>query len=112
MHKAPWTKEGEKNFAAIEKLLSDRPYTLFHGHIHAYEYQIRHGRDYIRLGTTGGVQFANKDLSIDHVTLVTVAARQVDIANLRMSGIFDKTGRIPLNGEQLCFNAAKCGRSD
>lgn len=112
MHKAPWTREGEKNFAAIEKSLSDRPYTLFHGHIHAYEYQIRHGRDYIRLGTTGGVQFAAKDLSIDHVTLVTVAARQVDIANLRMSGIFDKTGRIPLNGEQLCFNAAKCGRSD
>jgi hypothetical protein len=27
----------------------------------------------------------------------------VDIANLRMSGIFDKTGKIPLNGEDICL---------
>jgi hypothetical protein len=26
-----------------------------------------------------------------------------DIANLRMSGIFDKTGQIPLNGDVLCL---------
>ena len=47
---------------------------------------------------------------MDHVTLVTVSAQGVDIANLRMSGIFDKTGRIPLNGEDLCFEAAECGK--
>jgi len=112
MHKAAWTRDGEQNFAAIEKSLSERPYTLFHGHIHAYEYEKRHGRDYIRLGTTGGVQFVEKELSIDHVTLVTVAADQVDIANLRMSGIFDRTGRIPLRGEELCFSAAECSSPD
>jgi hypothetical protein len=32
----------------------------------------------------------------------------VDIANLRLSGIFDKTGHIPLNGESLCFNVKDC----
>ena len=37
MHKAPWKKEGEKNFAAIETALSGRPYTVFNGHVHAYD---------------------------------------------------------------------------
>jgi len=32
----------------------------------------------------------------------------IDIANLRLSGIFDKTKRIPLNGEGFCFEIRKC----
>lgn len=109
MHKAPWEKEGEKNFAAIEQALSERPYTLFHGHVHAYKHEIRQGRDYIRLATTGGVQFVDRDQSIDHVTLVTVSGEHVDIANLNMSGIFDRTGHIPLGGDTLCFDVSRCG---
>lgn len=109
MHKAAWEREGETGFVAIEKALSERPYTLFHGHIHAYKHQLRHGRDYIRLATTGGVQFADRDKSIDHVTLVTVSGEKVDIANLRMSGIFDRTGDIPLGGDALCFDMLECG---
>ena len=50
-----------------------------------------------------------RPISNDHVTLVTVSEDSVDIANLRMSGIFDKTGRIPLDGEELCFEFAECG---
>jgi hypothetical protein len=42
-------------------------------------------------------------MAIDHVTLVTVSEKGADIANLRMSGIFDKTGKIPLNGDGICF---------
>jgi hypothetical protein len=42
-------------------------------------------------------------MAIDHVTLVTVSETGADIANLRMSGIFDKTGKIPLNGEDICL---------
>ena len=112
MHKAPWLTEGEENFAAIEQALADRPYTVFHGHEHAYLHEKRLGRDYIRLATTGGVQFPEIDLSIDHVTLVTVSEDGVDIANLRMSGIFDKTGRIPLGGDALCFDVSKCVEQD
>ncbi|MBT8048392.1 MAG: hypothetical protein HKN57_10395 [Xanthomonadales bacterium] len=44
-----------------------------------------------------------------HVTLVTVSESGVDIANLRLSGIFDKSGKIPAGGEGLCFEAAVCG---
>ena len=112
MHKAAWKKENETGFAAIEKALSERPYTLFHGHVHAYKHEIRHGRDYIRLATTGGVQFADRDKSIDHVTLVTVSGESIDIANLKMSGIFDKAGHIPLGGDTLCFDTSKCSNEE
>lgn len=40
-------------------------------------------------------------LAIDHVSLMTVSDAGVDIANLRMSGIFDRTGKLPLNGEEI-----------
>lgn len=109
MHKPAWERPGEENFSMVEAALEGQPYTVFYGHVHSYLHEVRHGRDYIRLGTTGGVQNPNKAMAIDHVSLVTVSAEGVDIANLRMSGIFDKTGKIPLNGEELCFEVAVCG---
>ena len=108
MHKAPWQREDEKNFAAIEKTLSDRPYTVFNGHVHAYQHEERRGRDYIRLATTGGIQFPEKGRSADHVTLITVSDSGVDIANLLMEGILDKTGHIPLDGDDVCFEIVDC----
>jgi len=112
MHKPAWERPDEENFSTVEAALAGRPYTVFHGHVHSYQYQQRHGRDYIRLATTGGVQDADKDMAIDHVTLVTVSDTGVDIANLRLSGIFDKSGKIPAGGENLCFEAAICGPKD
>ena len=103
LHKPAWRRSDEEYFATVEKALQGRPYTVFAGHEHDYQHELRHGRDYILLGTTGGVQNPNKDMAIDHVTLVTVSADTVDIANLRMSGIFGKHGKIPAGGEGLCF---------
>jgi len=108
MHKPAWERPDEENFSSIELALSGRPYTVFHGHVHSYLYQQRHGRDYIRLGTTGGSHAPDNPMAIDHVTLVTVSADGVDIANLRLSGVFDKSGSIPLNGDEICLeNCAK-----
>lgn len=109
MHKAPWQREDEQNFTAIEQAMSGRPYTVFNGHVHAYEYLERYGRDYIRLATTGGVQFPERGRSADHVTLVTVSESGADIVNLLMEGILDKTGHIPLGGDDVCFESALCG---
>jgi hypothetical protein len=109
MHKPAWERPDEENFSSIEDALADRAYTVFFGHEHAYLHQRRRNRDYIRLGTTGGVQNVAKTMAVDHVTLVTVSGEAVDIANIRMSGIFDKNGMIPLNGEELCFEAVVCG---
>jgi hypothetical protein len=109
MHKAPWLREDLTTFVAIEDALADRPYTLFNGHVHTYKLIERRGRDYIRLATTGGVQFPELGPSMDHLTLVTVSDTGVDIANLRMDGILDKAGRIPLDGDNVCFEAVTCG---
>lgn len=103
MHKPAWQRVDEENFSSIEQALSGRPYTVFHGHVHSYLHEQRHGRDYIRLGTTGGSHAMDNPRAIDHVSLVTVSETGVDIANLRMSGIFDKTGKIPLNGDEICL---------
>lgn len=111
LHKAPWERAEDTNFAPIESALADRPYTVFNGHIHAYEHIQRLGRDYIRLATTGGEHFPDLTMSIDHVTLVTVDDHGVDIANLKMSGIFDKTGHIPLDGDDVCFEMARCAKN-
>lgn len=108
MHKPAWERPDEENFVTIEAALADRPYTVFHGHVHEYQYQQRHGRDYIRLATTGGVQSPGAENAFDHVTLVTVSGAGIDIANLRLDGILDKTGKIPAGGEALCFEAAAC----
>jgi predicted phosphodiesterase len=108
-HKAPWERDGEQHFASIERAMANRPYTVFHGHVHAFIYQQRHGRDYIQLATTGGIQFPERSSSMDHVTLVTVTGDSVDIAHLRMDGILDKTGHVPLGGDTVCFEVARCG---
>jgi len=109
MHKPAWERPDEENFSTVEAALQGRPYTVFYGHVHSYRYEQRHGREYIRLATTGGVQDPDKDMAMDHVTLVTVSSTGVDIANLRLSGIFDRNGKIPAGGEDLCFEAAVCG---
>lgn len=103
MHKAPWKIE-DPEFVAIEEALSNRPYTVFNGHVHTYLHEERKGRDYIRLATTGGVQFpAEEERSMDHVMLVTVDKQGVDMANVLLAGILDKTGHIPLEGDSLNF---------
>ena len=109
MHKPAWKRENERHFLKIEEALSERPYTVFNGHIHAYKYQRRHGRDYIQLATTGGAQFPDIGHSMDHVTLVTVSKSGVDIANILLSGILDKTGHMPNDGVELCSELTACG---
>lgn len=83
LHKPVWNAQDEENFRAIEAALSSRNYTVFNGHNHDYLLRDRHGRDYIQLGTTGGVQLAGEKKAVDHVTLVTVSETGVDIANPR-----------------------------
>jgi len=108
MHKAPWEGEAGGGFAELERALKDRPYTVFHGHEHAQAHLQRHGRDYIRLATTGGVQLAAKGRSVDHITLVTVGDR-VSIATLDLEGIRTPAGSLPGPGAAApCFDTSRC----
>ncbi len=110
IHKPAWEKEDEQNFTALEQAFDDRPYTVFYGHTHVYNYQQRHGRDYINLATTGGEQFPAKGKSMDHIMMVTVDNEGVDIANVQLSGILDKTGHIPAGGDSLVFEKIISGQ--
>jgi hypothetical protein len=110
VHKPAWTNPSNETFGAIESALSERPYSVFSGHVQAYKYLERLGRDYIQVATTGGVQFPELGRSMDHITLVTVDNNGVDIVNLMLSGILDKTGKIPLGGDDVCFEKAVCGK--
>ena len=107
MHKAPWLREDLDTFTDLEAALGTRPYTVFHGHEHGYVYRQRRGRDYIQLATTGGVFLPENGDAYDQLLLVTVA-EDVTIANLKMSGILDKTGRLPVNGSELCLDHEDC----
>lgn len=108
MHKPVWRDENAREFQSIEAALSDRAYTVINGHYHSYSLTERHGRDYIHLATTSGSQNPVDDTAFDHVTLVTVGDGDPSIVNLRMDGILDKSGHIPLVGDDLCYQASAC----
>jgi predicted MPP superfamily phosphohydrolase len=108
MHKPVWRNENATEFQSIEAALSDRPFTVINGHFHSYSLTARNGRDYIHLATTSGSQSAADDMAFDHVTLVTMAEGEPFIVNLRLDGILDKSGHIPLDGDDLCYQASAC----
>ena len=108
MHKPIWKTSGEGSLEDIEKALTGRPYTVFNGHLHSYSHTLKNDRDYIMLGTTGGGQNKLDLNAFDHVALVTVDVEGPVIANLRLDGILNKRGNLPLNGDSLCFQASRC----
>ncbi len=110
MHKPVWQRENEGGLGRIEKALGNRPFTVFNGHEHAYNYTISNGNDYIKLGTTGGGQSPNNPNAFDHITFITMKDDGPVIANLKMEGILDKTAKVPLDGDTLNFHAFKSSK--
>ncbi|MBL7874334.1 MAG: metallophosphoesterase [Cyclobacteriaceae bacterium] len=108
MHKPVWQRTDEGGLTVIEQALGTRPYTVFNGHVHSYSHTKKSNQDYIILGTTGGSQNKMDSMSFDHITLVTVDKQGPSIANLRLDGILDRSGKIPLQGDTLCFQASAC----
>jgi predicted MPP superfamily phosphohydrolase len=109
-HKPVWKRDAPGNLARIENALAGRKYTVVNGHFHEYAYAERNGQDYIMLGTTGGGQNAKKENAFDHITLVSMSADGPSWVNLKLEGILDKTAKIPLQGDTLCFQASKCAQ--
>lgn len=110
MHKPVWRNDNAIEFQAIEAALADRPYTVVNGHFHSYSLTERNGRDYIHLGTTSGAQNPADPMAFDHVTLVTMTDEGPSFVNLRLEGILDKSGHLPSNGDDLCYQASRCNR--
>ncbi len=98
MHKPLWMREDDKGLGQLETLLGERTYSVINGHFHAFSHRKRLGRDYTILGTTGGSQNKTNPQAFDHITLVRMDKEPV-ITHLKMDGILDETGRIPLAKE-------------
>ena len=95
-----WTASGfpqdPGNFAKIEDLLADRPYTVFAAHTHLYNHIERNGRDYITTAMTGAMNVPRLG-AIDHVVWVTMTKDGPKIANVLLNGVLDKHG--PVDGD-------------
>ena len=104
MHSPPWVQEDPGNFARIESLLQDRPYTMFAGHTHTYNYTLRNGRDYIIMGMTGaGVQPTESLGNMDHVAWVTMTDAGPIISQILLNGVLDKKGADPALQDFLLY---------
>jgi len=91
MHKPAWLYDNQA-FAQIESLLGERQYSVIAGHEHYYSHEVRHGRDYIDMGTTGGVWLKDGPGRTDHVLLVTMADSGPVYANIKLNGLADERG--------------------
>ena len=108
MHKPVWMRDDKGGLSKIEEALGNRPYTVINGHFHNYSHTSKNERDYITLGTTGGSQNEESEMAFDHFTWITMTETGPLIANLKLGGILDKSGKIPADGENLCFQASEC----
>jgi hypothetical protein len=95
LHKPVWRNPADSDFKAIEAALGERPYTVFSGHLHSYSRELRNGREYLTLGTTGGGQNPTDSMAFDHLTWVTVQENEPSIALLRLPGVLGSDGRVP-----------------
>lgn len=86
MHRPGWRYNSDE-FRQIERMVANRPYSMFAGHFHQYAYEHRNGRDYITLGTTGGLRVSD---GADHLMWITMTSRGPEIANILQSGLSDR----------------------
>ena len=51
-------------------------------------------------------------MAFDHITLINMTSSGPEIANLRLDGILDKSGQIPLHEPGRCYQASICGTAE
>ena len=105
MHKPLWKNEGSSEWKELEKKLIERDYTVINGHYHSFSHEVKNDRNYIMLGTTGGAQSDQDPNSFDHISWVKMVGGRPVISHIRMDGILNEAGEIPIGGDTLSFQA-------
>lgn len=92
MHRPLWSYGDKAGYETIEEALRERKHTLFSGHHHHYQYQVKNGMDHYVLATTGGGSWMrNPNVGeFDHITWVTMKKEGPHVAHLDLNGIYDK----------------------
>jgi len=103
LHRPVWggNEGSQAGWLKVESMLTDRPYTVFAGHVHRYQKFVRQGRNYYQLATTGG---GSKMRGIergefDHITWVTMKREGPVLANIMLDGIYPEDMRKPVSEE-------------
>ncbi len=102
-HKPLWADTNlEKNgWAAFEKVLEGRQYSVFCGHVHRFQKFTRNGMNYYQLATTGGgsrlrgVEYGE----FDHLTWITVKKGGPVISHVLLDGVLPEDAIIRDNDE-------------
>ena len=92
LHSPVWENPSD-SFLSIEKLLADRQYTFFGGHLHYYDYAKRNDRDYITMGPAGASFHHDGPGNVDHIMWVTMGKDGPELAKITLDGIYDRQGR-------------------
>lgn len=93
MHMPAWQGDSSPGFDRILRALGERPFTAFSGHVHNYRHAQIGGRDYFRLGTSGGSWvIPGEEGNFDHISLVTMTPDGPHVANILLDGVLGPDG--------------------
>jgi hypothetical protein len=91
LHKPMWAApKVHPSWVEVEKMLADRPHTVFAGHVHRYQKFVRNGgRNYYMLATTGGGSLLRGVPygEFDHIVWATMKKDGPVLANILLDGI-------------------------
>ena len=107
MHKPMWKNKELGHWSKLEEFLQGSNYTVINGHLHSMSHEQEFNMDHIMLGTTGGYQNSEDRMAFDHITYVKMRNGKPVITHLKMEGILDETGHVPLGGDTISFSAFK-----
>ena len=86
VHKPAWQYDSAE-FKTIETMLGARPSTFIAGHKHYYDHETDEGRDYITMGTSGGLWLKDGPGRVDHTLWVTMTDEGPVFANIKTDHI-------------------------
>ena len=86
----------------VERMLGDRPHTVFAGHVHRYQKFVRNGHNYYQLATTGGgSKMRGTDHGeFDHIVWITMKKDGPVLANLLLDGVLPEDLHAIETGEE------------
>jgi serine/threonine-protein phosphatase CPPED1 len=103
-HRPLWNSNNlqQTGWLPIEEALQGRKYTVFVGHEHIYQRQVRFGMKYFTLATTGGVsKLRGAPMGeFDHIVWITMKNDGPVMTNLMMEGIFPEDFKLAPQAER------------
>lgn len=104
-HRPVWNQNNlaKIGWAAVEKALAGRNYTVFVGHVHSYRLYERNGMQYYQLATTAGESLVRgMDFrEFDHIAWVTMKNDKPVVAQVMLNGITGGDLKLPEGKESV-----------